>query len=725
MIWVKRQALQILSVGFLLLSMPACGGSDAPVDAGPILDVTPSDAGPGDCDALLAAPEDDPCLTCSCSATGKVICEPVLIGTACNSPDCCLTDSVCRPCEEGDDCPGSGLVCAGNATKDCDDGNACTLDVAECDKDSCGCTHTPVDDGLACDADPMACTENDTCQAGECVAGPEVSLEHPDDCIDLVCVNGSVQEKKLIAGEPCDDGLPCTLGDHCQLGNCVGATQKLCETGACVSSSVCEPTTGECVVEFQPDGAACTSDDPCAASASCSAGACTVVSVVDCNDGNSCTNNGCDSTTGDCWSLPVDEGTACPREDLCNGPASCISGLCVDGDPIQCDDGSVCTNDACNSDDGMCDFLPVDDGLPCVTGNLCAQSSECVSGLCQDQTYTECDDFNPCTQDYCVSETGNCSSDSLPDTTPCGDNQHCMASECVTIDLPPSSPTVEVAPVTPFENTELSCTIVEESVDPNGDEVSYSYVWRVDGVEIGFTEPVVPSDMPALCEEWTCVVTPSANGKVGGVASSTVTIWPDDTCIGCPKVGDDDGDGIINELDTCPTIPDVFQDDEDGDGIGDACDVCPFDGPTPKVIANLVADEGVTIQNVSVNGGGNTAVVNQGESVTVSLTYQTYGDPCWGPFLYKPRQYFFGITPTDEGCSPPLESGDYACIFHDTNGCVGSEIGTKTITLTAPFESGLFYLRASVVFSESCSTAVFEYVPNDSNDGNVGALCVQ
>jgi hypothetical protein len=286
-------------------------------------------------------------------------------------------------------------------------------------------------------------------------------------------------------------------------------------------------------------------------------------------------------------------------------------------------------------------------------------------------------------------------------------------------------PTVEVVPLTPFENTELSCNIIVESVDPNGDEVAYSYIWRVDDVEIGYTEPVVPATMPQLCEEWTCVVTPSANGKLGGVGSAGVTIWPEDTCMGCPKAGDDDGDGVLNELDSCPLIPDVFQDDEDGDGIGDACDFCPFDGPTPREVLNVVADQGVTLQNVSINGGGNTAVVAQGESFTVSLTYHSYGDPCWQQYLYLQRQYFVGINPADEGCSPPVESGDFACIFHDPNGCVSSEIGSKTMTLTAPFEPGLFYLRASVVFSDSCNNAFFMYQPNASNEGNAGALCVQ
>jgi hypothetical protein len=324
-----------------------------------------------------------------------------------------------------------------------------------------------------------------------------------------------------------------------------------------------------------------------------------------------------------------------------------------------------------------------------------------------------------------VSETGNCATDNLPDATPCGNNQHCVSGSCLTIDLPPSAPTVEVVPVTPFTNTELSCNIVIESVDPNGDPISYSYIWRVDDVEIGYTDPVVPAPMPQLCETWTCVVTPFANGKVGSVGSASVTVWPDDTCIGCPKIGDDDGDGVINELDSCPTIPDVFQDDEDGDGIGDACDFCPFDGPTPREIVNVVADQGVTLQNVSINGGGNTAVVSQGESISVTITYHTYGDPCWGTFLYKERQYLLGISPTDEGCTPPEQSGDSYCFFHDDDGCVASEIGNVTVSLTSPFETGLFYIRASVVFSDTCSNASLLYVPNESHQGNVGALCVQ
>ncbi len=40
---------------------------------------------------------------------------------------------------------------------------------------------------------------------------------------------------------------------------------------------------------------------------------------------------------------------------------------------------------------------------------------------------------------------------------------------------------------------------------------------------------------------------------------------------------DDDGDGIPNSDDNCPTVPNADQADRDGDGLGDVCDACPDD----------------------------------------------------------------------------------------------------------------------------------------------------
>lgn len=39
--------------------------------------------------------------------------------------------------------------------------------------------------------------------------------------------------------------------------------------------------------------------------------------------------------------------------------------------------------------------------------------------------------------------------------------------------------------------------------------------------------------------------------------------------------GDEDGDGVRNELDNCSTVQNADQHDEDGDRVGDVCDNCP------------------------------------------------------------------------------------------------------------------------------------------------------
>ena len=44
-----------------------------------------------------------------------------------------------------------------------------------------------------------------------------------------------------------------------------------------------------------------------------------------------------------------------------------------------------------------------------------------------------------------------------------------------------------------------------------------------------------------------------------------------------PEPIDRDGDGVPNESDNCPDVPNRAQRDSDGDGLGDACDDCPLD----------------------------------------------------------------------------------------------------------------------------------------------------
>ena len=143
-----------------------------------------------------------------------------------------------------------------------------------------------------------------------------------------LCDPGSCADRP--AGEPCDDGNVCTLGERCDA------------QGACVA-----PTTVSC-------------------SAPCLTGACDpvagcIVAAADrtCDDGNPCTADRCVGP-GACQSAPVQDGVTCPPADVCrSSPGVCQAGVCDGGPPLVCDDGDVCTDDLGCDPRAGCTFSPV------------------------------------------------------------------------------------------------------------------------------------------------------------------------------------------------------------------------------------------------------------------------------------------------------------------------------------------------------------------------------
>jgi hypothetical protein len=98
--------------------------------------------------------------------------------------------------------------------------------------------------------------------------------------------------------------------------------------------------------------------------------------VADCNDGNPCTVDACDATTGVCSYTNVPDSTSCADGNVCNGAEVCVVGVCQIGTPLVCVDGNECTADSCDSALG-CQFPPVADGTPCNSG-----MGSCTLGVC-------------------------------------------------------------------------------------------------------------------------------------------------------------------------------------------------------------------------------------------------------------------------------------------------------------------------------------------------------
>lgn len=114
-----------------------------------------------------------------------------------------------------------------------------------------------------------------------------------------------------------------------------------------------------------------------------------------------------------------------------------------------------------------------------------------------------------------------------------------LSSSAVTVaNTPPEAPTVAISPSDPiFDEDGLTCEISGDSYDADGDVISYTATWEVDGVDypdgdtaMGWTGPstttwaddTVPVEDAAEGTEWTCTMTPNDGDDDGTTGSDTV-----------------------------------------------------------------------------------------------------------------------------------------------------------------------------------------------------------
>ncbi len=269
-------------------------------------------------------------------------CEPVYFG----APDGCGIISGCTGAQDGtlcddgiycngvDECQSQACVNVGPAV-DCDDNVPCTDDV--CSESAKDCVHAA--NNALCD-DGKWCDGNEYCDAS---AG---------------CLNGTAPS--------IDDNVDCTV-DSCDESNDVVVhtpTDSLCDNSLwCDGQETCDAADG-CQQGTAPDCSdqySCT-DDSCNENANrCD----NIANDASCPSGESCAplyfpdNTGCGAIV-DCTGQP--DGTLCDDGVYCNGVDECQSQACVNiGPVVDCDDGESCTDDMCNESAERCDSIPIDD----------------------------------------------------------------------------------------------------------------------------------------------------------------------------------------------------------------------------------------------------------------------------------------------------------------------------------------------------------------------------
>ncbi len=237
------------------------------------------------------------------------------------------------------------------------------------------------------DASPELLEEVDSgCnpQCGEAECGDDGCGGSCGECNDNnVCTDDGCEQGLCIFTSnkaECDDDNLCTVGDQCKNGSCQpGEFELICSDDDNPCTDDCNPKDG--CSHIPNDNNICLDGTVCNGEETCLGGVCLGGIPLDCDDGNPCTTDDCDSETG-CIHENLGAGIECGGWLLCDG-----NGNCLPCEP-QCDD-KECGDDACGGVCGVCG-----EKLP-----------ECVEGQCV--CFPDCDD-KECGADGCGDDCGSC-----------------------------------------------------------------------------------------------------------------------------------------------------------------------------------------------------------------------------------------------------------------------------------------------------------------------------
>ncbi|MCO4762441.1 MAG: hypothetical protein KC502_13100, partial [Myxococcales bacterium] len=413
-----------------------------------------------------------PCMQATCSDAGvcSVAAVPGCGGTGCQTGAACNDNNPCTKDTCGDDgkCSFTPIV----GCKACTSSGACT-DLNPCTTDTCTkgfCTHSATPGCKQCKTDSH-CDDGNKCTKTACTG-------------KLANGIGKCQSKPILGGgcdqctsdSHCKDTNPCTTDKCGTTGVFKGKCQynKVnCFDGKPCTYDVCDPAKGGCSHAKIPNcGSGCKNSTQCADNSPCitsycSGGVCKS-SIKNCNDNNACTFDACDNNTGKCVFSPIagcsvgkcsakedcNDGDPCTYDTCSNFSGKCYNSTIPNCDPTapkcksvaDCDDKKPCTNDYCSSFTGKCSHTNINN---CVTGKYCKSKSDCddkkkctsnpcVGNKCQTVPIT-CNDYNPCTNDYCQSYTGKCIYTNKPGctvekcttTSQCDDQNKCTLDTCL------------------------------------------------------------------------------------------------------------------------------------------------------------------------------------------------------------------------------------------------------------------------------------------------------
>ena len=359
------------------------------------------------------------------------------------------------------------------------------------------CSATACDDGNACTDD--SCDPVDGCahlsNAATCADGNACTDDSCDFAIGCVHADNA---------NTCDDGSPCTSGDACAGGACKPNAVVDCNDGDVCTDDSCDFALG-CVHIDNTN--ACDDGSPCTVGDACAGGACKPKGLVNCSDGSLCTDDSCDFATG---CVHSDNTNPCDDGNLCTVGDACAGGVCKAKSLTNCDDGNLCTDDACDAAKGC---VHLANAAACNIGDACVQASVCVQGTCLSGWPVGCDDGDACTDDACTAKTG-CS--------------HQLSAACSVADV--TSGDADAA------NGPSDASDLPDTSDSKGSDVADGFGGAIDvagSLDADTSAPAACAAMPALCVDDGDPCTVESCDPVKGCLHTTCAFLPNVASAGC------------------------------------------------------------------------------------------------------------------------------------------------------------------------------------------------
>lgn len=275
-------------------------------------------------------------------------------------------------------------------------GDPCQKNVCEPLTGKCALIATG--NGTACD-DGNSCTEPDVCFNGACKAGTSTCQCQSDaDCA------------KQEDGNFCNGTLYCDTSLFKPLCKINPATVKTCPSGGdtVCQKNACNPATGKCFMQPEPEGTSCDDGDKCTKPDVCKGGECTSgawnESLCQCKDDAGCTK--------------FEDGNVCNGTLFCNLATSQCEWNPATVKTCPSVNDTECMENQCNPKTGICMMTNIKEGIECEDYNDCTPRAECKQGkciglenVCECQNDADCESKNKenlCQKYYCDIKNGQC-----------------------------------------------------------------------------------------------------------------------------------------------------------------------------------------------------------------------------------------------------------------------------------------------------------------------------